>query len=51
MMDTNYILKSAEKLNELFGLDKHIEHSCSICGLDYTGNFRTTSEFFGPSID
>lgn len=51
MMDTNYILKSAEKLNESFGLDKSLEHTCSVCGLDYTGNFRTTSEFFGPSID
>ena len=51
MMDTNYILKSGEKLNESFGLDKSLEHVCSVCGLDYTGNFRTTSEFFGPSID
>lgn len=51
MMDTNYILKSGEKLNESFGLDKSLEHTCSVCGLDYTGNFRTTSEFFGPSID
>lgn len=50
MMDTNYILKSAEKLNESFGLDKELEHTCSVCGLDYTGNFRTTAEFFGPSI-
>ena len=51
MMDTNLLLKSAEKLNESFGLDKSLEHTCSVCGLDYTGNFRTTSEFFGPSID
>lgn len=51
MMDTNFILKSAEKLNSLFGLDKEVEHTCSICGLDYTGTFRTTSEYFGPSID
>lgn len=51
MLDTNYILKSAEKLNESFGLDKSLEHTCSVCGLDYTGNFRTTTEFFGPSID
>ena len=51
MMDTNYIIKAGEKLNESFGLDKGLEHICSVCGLDYTGNFRTTSEFFGPSID
>jgi hypothetical protein len=51
MMDSNYLLKCAEKLNEMFGLDKSLEHTCSVCGLDYTGNFRTTNEFFRPSID
>lgn len=51
MMDTNLILKSGEKLNDLFGLDKSLEHTCSVCGLDYKGNFRATTEFFGPSID
>lgn len=51
MKDTNYILQSALKLNSLFGLRGELEHTCSRCGLDYTGNFRTTSEFFGPSID
>lgn len=51
MMDTNYIVKSALKLNSSFGLDSGLEHVCSRCGLDYTGNFRTTAEFFGPSID
>ena len=51
MKDTNYILKAAEKLNESFGLDKSLEHTCSVCGFDYVGNFRTTPEFFRPSID
>ncbi len=51
MMDTNYLLKSAHKLNTLFGLDSELFHTCGICGLDYTSSFRTTSEFFGPSID
>ncbi len=51
MMDTNYILKSAQKLNNSFGLDSKLIHVCDVCGLDYTSNFRTTSEFFGPSID
>lgn len=51
MRDTNFILKSALKLNNLFGLESGLNHTCSRCGLDYTGNFRTTSEFFGPSID
>ena len=51
MMDTNYILKSAQKLNSMFGIDSQLVNTCRICGLDYTSNFRTTSEFFGPSID
>ncbi len=51
MMDTNYILRSAQKLNNFFGLDSKLVHVCNVCGLDYSSNFRTTSEFFGPSID
>ena len=51
MKDTNYIIKCAEKLNELFGLDKSLDHDCSVCGMNYVGNFRTTAEFFRPSID
>ena len=51
MMDTNYLLKSAQKLNTVFGIDTQLLNVCSNCGLDYTSSFRTTSEFFGPSID
>lgn len=51
MMDTNYIMKKAQKLVESFGIDTKIERQCSLCGLDYTGSFRITSEFFGPGID
>lgn len=51
MMDTNYILRSAQKLNNSFGLDSKLTHVCNVCGLEYNSNFRTTSEFFGPSID
>lgn len=51
MMDTNYILKCAQKLATSFGLENDLTHTCDFCGLDYAGNFRTTSEFFGPSID
>jgi hypothetical protein len=50
MMDTNYIIKHAQKLVESFGLDLRLEFTCPICGLDYTSYFRVTSEFFGPSI-
>lgn len=51
MMDTNYILKKAQKLVESFGIQTKIERECPVCGLDYTGSFRVTTEFFGPSID
>lgn len=51
MMDTNYILRAAQKLNTSFGLESTLLHTCNVCGLDYTSNFRTTAEFFGPSID
>lgn len=51
MMDTNFILKRAQKIVESFGLQTSIENVCSICGLDYTSPFRITSEFFGPAID
>lgn len=51
MKDTNHIIKSAQKLTTIFGLDSELLHTCNICGLDYNSSFRTTSEFFGPSID
>ena len=51
MMDTNYILKKANKLVESFGVDMKLEHSCAECGLDYTSTFRINGEFFGPNID
>ena len=51
MMDSNYIIKHAQKLVESFGIDTTIERQCIMCGLDYTSSFRITSEFFGPSID
>ena len=51
MMDTNYIIKHAQKLVESFGMDSVITNSCSLCGLDYNSSFRFSSEFFGPSID
>ena len=51
MMDTNYIIKHAQKLVESFGVSTTLDCTCSLCGLDYTSSFRITSEFFGPSID
>ena len=51
MMDTNYIIKAAQKLNTSFGLEGDVDRTCDFCGLDYKSSFRITSEFFGPSID
>ena len=51
MMDTNYIMKHAQKLVESFGIDPTIGLTCSMCGLDYTSSFRFSGEFFGPTID
>lgn len=51
MMDTNFILRHAQKLSESFGIDTKLDRVCPICGLDYTGSFRVNSEFFGPTID
>ena len=51
MMDTNYIIKASQKLLDSFGIEGTMLHVCSVCGLDYTSNFRITPEFFGPSID
>lgn len=51
MMDTNYIMKHAQKLVESFGLDTSVVNKCPMCGLDYTSHFRLTAEFFGPSLD
>lgn len=51
MMDTNYIMRHAQKLVESFGIDPSIDEVCSMCGLDYTSSFRINKEFFGPSID
>lgn len=51
MMDTNYIIKAAQKLNTSFGIDNDLTPTCTFCGLDYKSSFRITSEFFGPSID
>lgn len=51
MMDTNYIMKHAQKLVESFGLKNSVDTECPVCGLDYTSSFRITAEFFGPSID
>lgn len=51
MMDTNTILAYAAKLNDFIGIDSDLTIKCESCGLDYNSRFRTTSEFFRPSLD
>ena len=51
MVDINYLSKSADKLNDLIGVEAVLDIECDICGLDYRSPFRYTDEFFGPSID
>lgn len=49
MIDANYILKSAEKID--FGIDTVIECTCNACNNKYLRSMPFTGEFFGPSID
>lgn len=51
MMDTNYILQCAKKLDESIGIDPNIPCTCNICGAKYNRTFPITGEFFGPSVD
>lgn len=49
MMDTNYILKTIEKVN--IGIDNNLSRTCKKCKYQYDFTFPITGEFFGPSID
>lgn len=51
MLDTNYIIKKAEKANAKIGIDPVVEDTCVACGQQFSFSFRFTSEFFGPTID
>lgn len=51
MMDTNYILTYAQKLNELIGLDVNLEMECDVCGLSYDTYLQMNNEFFRPALD
>ena len=51
MMDTNYIVQYAGKLNDTLGIVSKINTTCGYCGLDYGCPFRYGQEFFGPRID
>ena len=49
MRDTNYILKSIDKIN--FGVNTKLNITCHKCKADYNPYLPITGEFFGPSID
>ena len=49
--DVNYIIKSADKLNGLIGIDTTIGCHCGKCGSNFVSTFRFTPEFYSPSID
>lgn len=49
MIDTNFIIQNADKLNESVGIDVQLNNTCDVCGLDYTSFFRFTNEFFRPT--
>lgn len=51
MADTNYILTYADKLNSSIGLDLVLHNECEVCGLEFATTFRTTNEFFRPTLD
>lgn len=51
MMDTNYIIKHVQQLDERVGLNTTLHCTCDFCGFDFDSPFRETGEFFGPSID
>lgn len=51
MMDTNYIVKHAFKINESIGIHTLLDITCDVCGVDFNSRFRTDSKFFGPDID
>ena len=53
MRDTNTIIKKADKVNMMIGIDTTIHNTCtnSACGKSFDSSFRLTSEFFGPSVD
>ena len=51
MADANYLLKAINKINDSFGIDTSLNNICDSCGFEYTSPFRTTPEFFRPSVD
>lgn len=51
MRDTNLIIKTAEKINLAIGIDNKVKVCCDGCGREFDSLFRSTSEFFVPTVD
>ena len=51
MMDTNFIMKHIQLIDERVGLNTTLHCTCDFCGFDFDSPFRETGEFFGPTID
>lgn len=51
MLDAQHIIQHCEKINNLVGVDTHIQDTCDVCKLDYVGTFRITQEFLRPNLD
>lgn len=51
MLDTQTIMVYSDAINNSIGFDRRLEAICDICKLSYNTSFRTTSEFFRPTIN
>lgn len=51
MRDVNTIFQYSEKLNDAIGLDTRMLVDCEVCREVFPVSFRTTSEFFRPTLD
>ena len=51
MRDTNVILQNADKFNTSIGINTDMTETCNLCFLTYKTTFKSTSEFFRPTLD
>lgn len=51
MRDTNVILQNADKFNTSIGINTDMTETCNLCLLTYKTAFKSTSEFFRPTLD
>ena len=51
MRDTNIILQNSDRFNSAIGIDTEMLATCNMCLLNYKTRFRSTSEFFRPTLD